>query len=305
MRQRIWCFAVSVLLTQSAFASDVTDNRATVHVFPQFADGRASDGSYYRSTILIATDTTPANCNIALVGMTYPGFGPNGSGGGLSITASSGWFLKTAGTQPLRSGAVALVCDQPVTAQVLFAYYSNSGSLISEATVFSSPPATTSQFWIDGDGGSRLAIALANGSTVTKTYVVAAFDGSAPFEGSSAGYRTSGYGFSDSAFCTRHPAAACQFFRIYSGLYSRFGLAGCLCHRSEIHRRSIHDNTGVGPNSEAIERYISTANITAELRHCQMLNHRMSTPHMQSSDRLSAVRRDSERSRRSSAAGMS
>src|SRR4051794_9508753 len=119
MRLRVWCIAVSLLLTQSAFASDVTDNRATIHVFPQLADGRAADGSYYRSTIMIATDTSPANCNIVLVGMTYPGFGQNGSGGGLSITASSGWFWKSAGTQPLQSGSVALACDQPVAAQVL------------------------------------------------------------------------------------------------------------------------------------------------------------------------------------------
>jgi len=183
MPLRILFFCVlSVLLTQSAFASDVTDNRATFHVFPQFADGRLADGSYYRSTILIATDMSPANCNIQLLGMTYPGFGPNGSGGGLSITASSGFFFKTDGTQPIRSGAVALLCDQSVAAHVLFGYYSSIGTLISEATVFSSPPSTTSQFWIDGDGGSRLGIALANGSTVAKTYVVAAFDGSAPLK---------------------------------------------------------------------------------------------------------------------------
>src|SRR5262249_42657282 len=71
----------------------------------------------------------------------------------------------------------ALVCDTPVAAQVLFGYYSSSGNLISEATVFSAPPATSAQFWADGDGGSRLGIALVNGSTAAKTYVIAAFDG--------------------------------------------------------------------------------------------------------------------------------
>jgi hypothetical protein len=131
---------------------------------------------------MIATDTSPANCNLVLVGMTSPGLGQNGSGGSLSMTASSGWFWKSAGTQPLQSGSIALVCDQPVAAQVLFGYYSSSGTLISEATVFSSPPATSAQFWIDGDGGSRLGIALVNGSTIAKTYVIAAFDGSDPLK---------------------------------------------------------------------------------------------------------------------------
>src|SRR5262245_22875635 len=84
--------AMFLMMTNCLLASDVTDNRATIHVFPQFANGQVSDGSYYRSTIMVATESRPVNCNIVLAGMTYPGFGPNGSGGGFSIAPSGGFF---------------------------------------------------------------------------------------------------------------------------------------------------------------------------------------------------------------------
>jgi hypothetical protein len=90
MRLSLCSIAVFLILTQSSFASDVTDNRASVHVFAQFADGRFSDGSYYRSTVMIATDRLDTQCGITLLGMTAPGFGPTGS----DVLSSLGRFRR-------------------------------------------------------------------------------------------------------------------------------------------------------------------------------------------------------------------
>jgi hypothetical protein len=167
-------FFVCALFATSAFAQ-VTDSRSKDHVFAQFALGRFPDGSYYRSTLIVATEASLANCDAKLVGLTVPGWGSDGSGGTFRLASTTAFIIVSDGKQGFQSGFLNLHCDQPVAAQVLYGDYSQSGNLISQATVFSSPAATMAQFVADYRESSQLGIALANTSTTTKTFVVAAF----------------------------------------------------------------------------------------------------------------------------------
>jgi hypothetical protein len=153
--------------------STAAPTAGTSHVFPQFADGRLGDGSYYRTTLMIANPTTAsANCTFRLHGLTVDGqstftynFGP------------SGWLISpTSGTESFRAGYATLQCSTNVEAQLLYTLYTPDGIKVSEATVFSSAPAATTQILADNREGSRTGLAIANDSNQSVTYTVTAFD---------------------------------------------------------------------------------------------------------------------------------
>jgi hypothetical protein len=157
--------------------SSVAPTAATYHVFPQFADGRASDGSYYRTTVMIINSSnTSGTCTLRLYGLTV-----NGSNVFSYGTFSPGtWTITTSinSTQNLQSGYATLQCGMPVEAQLLYSFYSASGTKISEATVFSSPAAGSVQVLADNREASSLAIAIANDSDQSTAYTITAFNSS-------------------------------------------------------------------------------------------------------------------------------
>ncbi|HYR82739.1 MAG TPA: matrixin family metalloprotease [Terriglobia bacterium] len=148
----------------------------TYHVFPQFADGRAGDGSYYRTTLMVSnpSSTAASDCTFQLYGLTV-----NGQGTHTFTFAGSGWtILPINSDQALQSGYATLRCSAPVEAQLLYSFYSAAGTKVSEATVFSSPPAGMLQVLGDNRGGSQIAIAIANDSDAATPYTITAFDNS-------------------------------------------------------------------------------------------------------------------------------
>jgi hypothetical protein len=157
-------FGASTTSTTSATAS-------TYHVFPQFADGRFSDGTYYRTTLMISnpSSTLGTSCTLQLRGgLTVPGFT-------LSYPAigPSGWVVApTSGTQNFQSGYATLQCSTNVEAQLLYSYYGSNGVKISEATVFSSLPSNAVGLVSDEREGARFAIAIANDSDRSVTYTI-------------------------------------------------------------------------------------------------------------------------------------
>jgi len=159
-------------LALPSLSAQVTDNASTSHVFAEFADGKFNDGSYYRSTTMVATDSsTVVSCTWTLYGLTVTGFG-DGARLAFSLPAG-GWDIrKTTAAQAFKGGYATLTCSSPVTAQILYTYYSSSGQVLSEATVFSSPAATIGQLLADQTNGSQLGIAIANHSGAMKTYIV-------------------------------------------------------------------------------------------------------------------------------------
>src|SRR5262249_3903057 len=142
---------------------------STYHVFPLFADGRLSDGSFYRTTVMISnpSDSNGTTCTIRLWGITVPGFG-------LSYAlAPSGFVIATTGgTQAFQSGYATLQCTANVEAQLLYSYYSSNGIKLSEATVFSSPPGSAAKILADQREGAQLGLAIANDSDQSVTYTI-------------------------------------------------------------------------------------------------------------------------------------
>jgi len=87
--------------------------------------------------------------------------------------APNGWvILPTSGTQSFVSGYATLECSANVEAQLLYSFYAPNGVKISEATVFSSPPALALGILADERDGSRFGIAIANDSDHAVTYTI-------------------------------------------------------------------------------------------------------------------------------------
>jgi hypothetical protein len=146
---------VVVALAAAELHGQVNDSSAPNHVFAQFADGTFSDGPYYRSTITVSSDSqTATNCTATLHGLSVDGFG-DGTRRTFTV-ASGGWNIyRTPGSQNYRGGYVTLNCSASVTAQVLYSFFSSSGIVLSEATVFSSPPASYAQLLADQRNGAH------------------------------------------------------------------------------------------------------------------------------------------------------
>ena len=95
-------FAASLVLIGLAageLRGQVNDSSSPNHIFAQFADGRVSDGTFYRSTIMVSSDSLNAtDCTATLHGMTVPGFG-DGTRRFFTL-AAGGWNIyETPGSQ--------------------------------------------------------------------------------------------------------------------------------------------------------------------------------------------------------------
>lgn len=74
--------------------------------------------------------------------------------------------------QSFKQGYAELACDTEVTAQILFSYIAADGHVISEATVFSSPPSYISQLIYDVKPGVYLGVAIVNNTSTARDYMV-------------------------------------------------------------------------------------------------------------------------------------
>jgi hypothetical protein len=147
---------------------------STYHVFPQFADGILSDGSYYTTTRMYEDDsaTESTTCLTQLRGLTSSGY-DEFSG---ELDPETFIDASTAGTQKFQAGYASMDCSSAVDAQALYSYYNANGTKLSEATVFSSPSAKTVQVLIDTRENARLGLAIANDSDLTITYTITVID---------------------------------------------------------------------------------------------------------------------------------
>jgi len=144
---------------------------ATFHVFPQLADGLQDAASGYISTV-IATNTSNATSTCT---MHYYGNGLASRFTTNTFTLpASGSFIQfysivqSGVVNLLATGYATMSCTQPVAAGVGYLYLSTTGTILSAASVFSSPPATRAQFIVSS--GSRLALAIANDTDAPATY---------------------------------------------------------------------------------------------------------------------------------------
>jgi hypothetical protein len=87
-------------------------------------------------------------------------------------------YITPGNTQPVQTGYASLQCSSKVEAQVLYSFFTAAGAKLSEATVFSSPPATSLRIMADYRGGSRLGLAIADDSTQSASYTIRVSDSS-------------------------------------------------------------------------------------------------------------------------------
>ena len=173
------CIITVVCLSGVAFGQN--DGRSTTHVFPQFADGRFFDGSYYRSAIHISnpSSTLSSTCTVTVRGMTavlQDGLGNFVSLGAITFTlAGNGWdVLRSSGTSNFASGYVTISCTGPVNALVIYGYHAPGGTKFSEAAVFPSPLGTQLQILSDQRDGAQLGLAIANDNTSPAVVIIGA-----------------------------------------------------------------------------------------------------------------------------------
>jgi hypothetical protein len=156
--------ALVVLLSAQVAAAQVS---GTYHVFPQFADGGFSDGTFYQSHLVATAVTGPTACNISVYGLP-----PGRVAAAFTIPRKgASQLVSSVGENvPFASGYATLRCDQPVTANVAYTFMNPNEDPLSMATVFSSPPAITATVFLVED--ARLGLAIANDTAVTGQYQV-------------------------------------------------------------------------------------------------------------------------------------
>ena len=163
MKLRLFSTMVLILVF-TPYVRGQQDGRALIHVFPQFADGRSSDGSYYRSTVMASnpSDILASSCaaSIYVAGLSSP------VSGFYTFQANQWIFDASFGTTPFVSGYLTLSCTQPINASLVYSFYSAQGVKLGEATVFSSIPGRRTQILADQTEGATLGLAIVNDNSV-------------------------------------------------------------------------------------------------------------------------------------------
>ncbi len=95
----------------------------------------------------------------------------------IAIDQGGYYTSSSAADQPLRTGYATLTCSDYVYAQALYTYLAKDGTKIAEATVFASNGDysflnDSYRMIADQRGGSQLGIAIANGTSLPRTYQV-------------------------------------------------------------------------------------------------------------------------------------
>ncbi|HEY2381427.1 MAG TPA: hypothetical protein VGK48_09650 [Terriglobia bacterium] len=165
-------------------------------VFPQFADGTFSDGSFYRSTVIVQSSDSifTQHCAIWTYGVPTPKF-TNATGQVFTLSTTNelpftlnslrSQVFKSAGTNPISTGFIGVGCDGvDWTSYLLFSFYSPTGVKYSEAAVFPSvldSNAPAAQLVVDQREGAQLGMAIANPDTRAGVFILTIRDSAGNF----------------------------------------------------------------------------------------------------------------------------
>jgi hypothetical protein len=142
-------------------------NASTTHVFPQFVDGVAGDGSVFTSTFVIASiGGFPAACNVSLFGI---GIERLAAGASVSIQPASWEAVSSRGQGVLATGFARLECSQPVFASLSYSLQSGNGAPLGIATVPGAPLASNALIPMILNGRYHYGIAVANNNDAPLT----------------------------------------------------------------------------------------------------------------------------------------
>src|SRR5262245_31199132 len=144
----VFCLSASAIHAQSA---------ATIHVFPQVADGRQIDGVSYTSRFWISNVSGfPATCAISLFGL---GTGRLLSAPTATIPSGSWATVSTRGEDTISTGYARLDCSQAVFASLTIGLRSSLDDPLGMATVFSSPVSSFALIPVVLNGSYKYGIA--------------------------------------------------------------------------------------------------------------------------------------------------
>jgi hypothetical protein len=147
-------------------------NPYTIQYFPQFADGRFADGTFYRSTLMVmpVLFVRDVACSFDLHGVpaAFEDFGMQST---INFSLPPGAILstRTTGSQTYRGGYATLTCSVPVYASVLLGYYAANSTKVSEATVLGVVGLPSWTLVVDQRDGARLGMAIANFTDAPQT----------------------------------------------------------------------------------------------------------------------------------------
>src|SRR5262249_47583629 len=98
---------------------------SSYHVFPQFADGKFGDGSYFRTTRIYSNPNSDAgaSCTTQLRGLTTDGISIFTG----NLSPGSAIVATTNGTQALQSGYATVECNSSIDAEALYSFYGPDG----------------------------------------------------------------------------------------------------------------------------------------------------------------------------------
>ncbi len=166
---------VALLVLAVGTGSVSAQNASTSHVFPQVADGRQADGSYYESLFYIVNmSKSTATCTISMFGLSTSRLAFTGN---INIQSGAWSATFTLGQEPLATGYAKVTCSQAVVASLQYFLIAPNDLVRGMATVFSSPGVTYAMLPAIFGGGFRHGIALANDSA-TAANVTLLFTGS-------------------------------------------------------------------------------------------------------------------------------
>jgi hypothetical protein len=146
-------------------------------IFPAFVDGTASDGTSYKSTLIIIPtfNADRPNCTLTTRGLSVAleSGEPRGTSFNFAIPAGGLVASRTNASQSLATGYATLTCDVEVYAELLVTFYAANGSKISEATAFSTEfESSLYKLIIDHRDAARLGLAIANNTDSDRTYEI-------------------------------------------------------------------------------------------------------------------------------------
>ena len=200
-------------------------------IFPQVADGSFSDGTFFRTTISLASEwRSVVNCHLILYGMDADFGAGRESSFPLTVPAYGVMSVRTTGAGRLQSGYATVGCDRSISGQLTYATYDASGTKIAEATVF---PTEFESFRysiiVDGDDGARLGLAIANNTDLLRTYDLTLWDqsgGTVSTGSATVPARSNSARFLDELISPPPASGIVYLLEIRSSDYSRFSMIG-------------------------------------------------------------------------------
>jgi hypothetical protein len=150
---------------------------------PQYADGRFTDGSYYRTTIVVhnsgTISTVPCTLQVYEVGPQQftrsngAVITPANNRVDFNVPDSRAEIFQSAGTGAIGTGHATVTCGgfaEDLNIFAVFTAYTAAGVKVGEATVFGAPDefgvnATAKTLVVDLRGGAQVGVALANNET--------------------------------------------------------------------------------------------------------------------------------------------